>query len=120
MYMPYIILTCAPHPQWYENLLIGAYWMWILNSGDSRLIVTDILTAAIGASLGVFLFHIQHTFEGAYKVRALLSAPRLTLNQSYHSAPLSRFITQGKVHHREMKTIFFGCVYHHAYNKTSA
>jgi hypothetical protein len=24
-------------------------------------------TAAVGASMGVFLFHIQHTFEGSYK-----------------------------------------------------
>ncbi len=60
--------------QWYENALIGMYWYWILSSGDSRLIATDILTSAIGASLGVFLFHIQHTFEGAYKVSAIVCA----------------------------------------------
>lgn len=56
--------------QWYENVLIAMYWIWILGSGDMRLLATDVLTAAIGASMGVFLFHIQHSFEGSYKVRA--------------------------------------------------
>lgn len=52
---------------WYENVIILAYWGSIYAYGTTRVAAVDMASAAIGASLGVFLFHIQHTFEGAYK-----------------------------------------------------
>lgn len=63
----YFVIVQRLMSKWYENLLVAIYWAWIVMMWDARLLATDMLTAAIGASMGVFLFHIQHTFEGAYK-----------------------------------------------------
>lgn len=52
---------------WYENALTCLWWGFILSRMDAWLIAVDLITTAIGGGLGVFLFHIQHTFEGAYK-----------------------------------------------------
>mmetsp|Transcript_42440 Transcript_42440/g.113544 ORF Transcript_42440/g.113544 Transcript_42440/m.113544 type:complete len:298 (+) Transcript_42440:81-974(+) len=78
----YFVILQRYMSKWYENLLVVVYWsaifcgdIWLVpqitgETGAWRLVVTDFWTTAIGASLGLFLFHIQHSFEGAYKVPA--------------------------------------------------
>mmetsp|Transcript_36130 Transcript_36130/g.81343 ORF Transcript_36130/g.81343 Transcript_36130/m.81343 type:complete len:386 (-) Transcript_36130:494-1651(-) len=53
--------------KWYENLMVAIYLVVIYGFGDYRMMLVDLLTTGLGGGLGVFLFHIQHTFEGSYK-----------------------------------------------------
>lgn len=54
---------------WYENMLqalwIAAIWNPIFCG--PQVILYDVLSGWIAVASGVFLFHVQHTFEGSYK-----------------------------------------------------
>lgn len=52
--------------RWYENLLIFIYWYFIITCGK-KMIYIEFISTGITAAIGTFLFHIQHTFEGAYR-----------------------------------------------------
>jgi omega-6 fatty acid desaturase (delta-12 desaturase) len=54
---------------WHENLLVLCYLYLLYITGGINMMYIDLITSSLAGSFGVFLFHIQHTFEGAYKAR---------------------------------------------------
>eukprot|EP00761_Pharyngomonas_kirbyi_P011404 gb/GECH01011429.1/.p1 GENE.gb/GECH01011429.1/~~gb/GECH01011429.1/.p1 ORF type:complete len:350 (+),score=29.42 gb/GECH01011429.1/:1-1050(+) len=54
---------------WYENLLQLAWIVCFWNPAlfSTQVLLFDVVSGWIAISSGFFLFHVQHTFEGAYK-----------------------------------------------------
>jgi len=93
---------------WYENLfwIIGFSWPIILG-GDYM--THELLLLTIGPFLGVFLFHVQHTFDGSLK--------RHSNNWDYYDNAI-KGSSYFKVP-RYLKWFTFGIEYHHIHHLNS-
>lgn len=64
--MPFLtfIVFFSIKAKWYENALNVAYMVFAWRMG---ILVPEALSFMIAAGLGFYLFHLQHTFEGAHR-----------------------------------------------------
>lgn len=66
---PFIYFTVANRikAKWYENLWLAMFWLTIWSFSSWNQIFYDLLVHAAAGITGFIMFHVQHTFDGAYR-----------------------------------------------------